>query len=170
MKSSDRHRRCQLISTKRPAKHTFPLIEQENNERINAMVTWADVHRVWNLRPTHHRRYEDESFIVRSPFRAKHHVVVQYMAAGPKCPLPPSPCGTPLPPWPDPPKDSMTGRGQGEPGRIDEQGRIDDITDATRDFALQLPWALLLVQQIAAAGKNSESLQHYGVTPLLAVR
>ncbi len=27
--------------------------------------------------------------VVRSPFRAKHHVVMQYMAAGPKCPLPP---------------------------------------------------------------------------------
>ncbi len=80
-------------------------------------------------------------FIVRSPFRAKHHVVVQYMAAGPKCPLPPPPCGAP-PPWPDPPTDpptpmdSMTGGGQ---GRIDEQGRIDNITDAARDFALQLP-------------------------------
>ena len=43
---------------------------------------------------------------------------------------------------PAPPPDSMTGGGQ---GRIDEQGRIDDITDAARDFALQLPWALLLV-------------------------
>ncbi len=35
--------------------------------------------------------------------------------------------------------DSMTGGRQGGQGRIDEQGRIDDITDATRDFALQLP-------------------------------
>ncbi len=38
--------------------------------------------------------------VVRSPFRAKHHVVVQCMAAGPKCPPAPSPvtplpCGTP---------------------------------------------------------------------------
>ncbi len=33
----------------------------------------------------------------------------------------------------------MTGGGQGGPGRIGEQGRIDDITDAARDFALQLP-------------------------------
>ena len=100
-------------------------------------------------------------FIVRSPFRANHHVVVQYMAAGPKCPPTPSPCGPP-PLWPDPPcsqtpphgqtphgqtphgqtpppKDSMTGGGQGGPGRIDEQGIIDDITDAARDFTLQLP-------------------------------
>ncbi len=37
--------------------------------------------------------------IVRSPFRAKHHVVMQYMAAGPKCPLPPAP----RPPAPRPP-------------------------------------------------------------------
>ena len=37
---------------------------------------------------------------------------------------------------PAPPPDSMTGGGQ---GRIDEQGRIDNITDAARDFALQLP-------------------------------
>ncbi len=36
-------------------------------------------------------------------------------------------------------KDSMTGGGQGGPGRIDEQGRIDNITNAARDFALQLP-------------------------------
>ncbi len=90
------------------------------------------------------------NIIVRSPFRAKHHVVVQYMARWMKClqplsplwdPLPP--VGSPLqldPPQLDPPSaDSMTGGGQGGPGRIDEQGRIDDITDAARDFALQLP-------------------------------
>ncbi len=84
---------------------------------------------------------------------------MQYMAAGPKCPLSPPP-GLPLPPGPPtarppPPtatdslqpdpthththKDSMTGGGQGGPSRIDEQGRIDNITDAARDFALQLP-------------------------------
>ncbi len=81
------------------------------------------------------------------------------MAAGPKCPLPPPPWDPlplwdpPLqldppwldhpvakpPLWPVPPKDSMTGGGQGGPGRIDEQGRIDNITDAAKDFALQLP-------------------------------
>ncbi len=72
--------------------------------------------------------------VVRSPFRARHHVVVQYMAAGPKCPLPP---GSPRPPpWTT---CSMTGGRQGEQGRIDEQGRIYDITNAARDFALQLP-------------------------------
>ncbi len=58
-------------------------------------------------------------------------------------PLQPDPCSqTPL--WPDPPPlvgrppppDSMTGGGQEGPGRIDEQGRIDDIADAARDFAL----------------------------------
>ncbi len=40
-----------------------------------------------------------ERFVVRSPFRAKHHVVMQYMAAGPKCPLapPPPPRQTPPP-------------------------------------------------------------------------
>ncbi len=37
------------------------------------------------------------------------------------------------------PVDSMTGGRQGGQGRIDEQGRIDDITDTARDFALQLP-------------------------------
>ncbi len=76
---------------------------------------------------------------MRSPYRAKHHVVVQYMAAGPKCPLPPidPPCGQT--PHMDPPVDSMTGGGQGGQGRIDEQGIINDITDAARDFALQLP-------------------------------
>ncbi len=41
--------------------------------------------------------------------------------------------------------DSLTGGGWGGLGRIDEQGRIDDITDTARNFALQLPWALLLV-------------------------
>ncbi len=58
---------------------------------------------------------------------------------------PPSPHWTPLPlpdsppPPLDLPPDSMTGGRQGGQGRIDEQGRIDDITDASRDFALQLP-------------------------------
>ena len=33
----------------------------------------------------------DQSQFVQSPFGVKHHVVVQYMAAGPKCPLPPPP-------------------------------------------------------------------------------
>ncbi len=33
----------------------------------------------------------DPGFIVRSPFWAKHHVVVQYMAGRWKCPLPPPP-------------------------------------------------------------------------------
>ncbi len=42
-------------------------------------------------------------FVVRSPFRAKHHVVVQYMARWMKCPLPPPPLD-PLPlPNPLPP-------------------------------------------------------------------
>ncbi len=39
-----------------------------------------------------------QQLVVRSPFRAKHHVVMQYMAAGPKCPLPPRP--PPLDPRP----------------------------------------------------------------------
>ena len=34
--------------------------------------------------------------------------------------------------------DSMSGGRQGGQGRIDEQGRIDNITDTARDFALQL--------------------------------
>ncbi len=60
---------------------------------------------------------------------------------------PPPPYGTPLP-LPEaepptggrtPPTDSMTGGRQGGQGRIDEQGRIDNITDAVRDFAGQLP-------------------------------
>ncbi len=82
------------------------------------------------------------------------------------CPLPlpdsPPPCqrqnpptkgGTPPyqrqdpPPWTE---CSMTGGRQGGQRRIDEQGRIDDITDAARDFALQLPWALLLVVRATA--------------------
>ncbi len=39
-----------------------------------------------------------QGIFVRSPFRAKHHVVVQYMAAGLKYPPPPSPLWDPLPP------------------------------------------------------------------------
>ncbi len=71
--------------------------------------------------------------VVRSPFRAKHHVVVQYMAAGLKCPLPPSPSPPPPdpPPLPDPPHtDSMTGGRQGGQLRIDEQGRIIGLRTA----------------------------------------
>ncbi len=77
--------------------------------------------------------------IVRSPFRAKHHVVVQFMARWMKCPLSPSPLNLLPPPHGQnplaagPPLDSMTG------GRQGGQGRIDDITDAARDLALQLP-------------------------------
>ncbi len=61
----------------------------------------------------------ETSLIVRSPFRAKHHVVVQYMARWMKCPLPPppnppsptpSPCPNPTSPQPDPP--SWTPPGQ----------------------------------------------------------
>ncbi len=84
--------------------------------------------------------------VMRSPFRAKHHMVMQYLTAGLKCPLPPpwpDPCQTPQPnpPWLDPPGQtplvdppflwtacSMTGGRLGGQGRIDEQGRIDDIT------------------------------------------
>ncbi len=54
--------------------------------------------------------------IVRSPFWAKHHVVVQCMARWMKCPLSPSP---PPPPGMDPPP--------GPPWQ-GEHGRIDDIT------------------------------------------
>ncbi len=78
---------------------------------------------------------------MRSPFRAKHHVVMQYMAAGPKCfppPMdrPPARPRQPDPPWPEPPcsqtppEVSMAGGGQGGPGRIDKQRRIDDINAA----------------------------------------
>ncbi len=76
-----------------------------------------------------------QNFLVRSPFRAKHLVIVQYMAAGPKCP-PPTPMARPSY---GRQHDWWSGRGQGGPGRIDEQGTIHDITDAARDFALQLP-------------------------------
>ncbi len=57
--------------------------------------------------------FTPQTLIVRSPLRAKHHVVVQYMAVGWKCPcpLPPNPLPLPQPPsphlspplWPDPP-------------------------------------------------------------------
>ncbi len=54
----------------------------------------------------------ESQLVVRSPFRAKHHVVVQYMARWMKypLPLPPNPPTLPLPPQLDPPPmDSMTG-------------------------------------------------------------
>ncbi len=60
---------------------------------------------------------------MRSPFRAKHHVVVQYMVRWMKCPLP-SPSPQPPPPTgPPPPPDPPAWRRQGG------QGRIDNITD-----------------------------------------
>ena len=88
----------------------------------------------------------DHALIVRSPFRAKHHVACSAVH-GKVAEMSPAPQPPPQPPTPEPPcpqtplrtphpyTDSMTGGGQ---GRIDEQGRIDDITGA-RDFALQLP-------------------------------
>ncbi len=95
--------------------------------------------------------------VVRSPFRAKHHVVVQYIAAGWKCPLPPSPT-----PHPSPPLLRLDPRGQTP---LRQHGwwktrrtrknwwtrenwwhyRRRKGLCAARDFALQLPWALLLV-------------------------
>ncbi len=74
-----------------------------------------------------------QKLIVPSPFIGRHHVVMHYMARWMDFPLP-----TPQPPCSQTPADSMTGGRQGQ-GRIDEQGRIDAITCAARDFALQLP-------------------------------
>ncbi len=92
--------------------------------------------------------------IVRSPFRAKHHVVVQYMARWMKCPLPPPP-STPLPqpqtptplPHLDPPMACMTC------GRQGGQGRIDNITGKGLCTAVALStascWRLCLVQSLS---------------------
>ncbi len=56
------------------------------------------------------------SFVVRSPFRAKHYVAVQYMARWMKCPLPPP---LPLPqlhsPLPDPPSPARPPSSTGPP-------------------------------------------------------
>ncbi len=76
------------------------------------------------LAVSEHRR----TFIVRSPFRAKHHVVVQYMTGWMKCPLPPPPppnppAGPPPPPDPTPPCWTPPPR-----RRQGGQGRIDGIT------------------------------------------
>ncbi len=99
-------------------------------------------------------------YVVWSPFGVTHHVEVQYVVRWMKCllhlppnPLPPTPLPHPNPLQLDPcsqtpPMDSMTGGRQGGQGRLDEQGRFDDITDAAMDFALQLPQALLLVVSI----------------------
>ncbi len=65
-------------------------------------LLWANVRSTWI--GTRSTRFlcprllrKDCCVIVRSPFRAKHHVVMQYMAAGPKCPLPPPRRQTPPP-------------------------------------------------------------------------
>ncbi len=59
------------------------------------------------------------ALIVRSPFRAKYHVVVQYMARWMNCPLPPSP--SPLSPLDPPPPAEKTMRTR-ENQRHDRQG------------------------------------------------
>ncbi len=69
--------------------------------------------------------------IVRSPFRVKHHVVVQYMARWMKCPLPPPPF-TPLP-LPQPPSPLL------DPPAEDKEEKEESVTLLVRDFALQLP-------------------------------
>ncbi len=62
--------------------------------------------------------------IVRSPFRAKHHVVVQYMAGWMKCPLSP-PLPTPPPdPLPDPPSPCQTP----PPHREDKEDKEESMT------------------------------------------
>ncbi len=116
---------------------------------------WAAARRIKRRLRAAQSKQTPIHLIVRSLFWAKHYVVVQYMAAGWKCPLPPAPTPLPDPPPPSqtpparggppqqtpPPKTacSMTAGRQGGQGRIDEQRRIDDIPDAARDFALQLP-------------------------------
>ncbi len=73
---------------------------------------------------------------MRSPFWAKHHVVVQYMARWLKCslgPCPlPSPTPTPNPPAPKPPCPPT-------PPMEDKEDKEESATLLARDFALQLP-------------------------------
>ncbi len=68
----------------------------------------------------------------------------------------PWPCPNPMPlplPYPSPsphqtpPQTAWLVEDKEDKEEFDEQGRIDDITDAARDFTLQLPWALLLVPE-----------------------
>ncbi len=91
------------------------------------------------------------NLFVRSPFRAKHHVVVQFMTRWLKCPLPLSP--NPPPPNPLRPPHRRQGG----------QGRIGDITGKARDFALQLPWTLLLVSVL----DSDNGFEHARAAPVL---
>ena len=79
--------------------------------------------------------------IVRSPFRAKHHVVVQYMAGWMKCPLPP-----PLNPPPPPPQTPHPQTpAAGPPPAEDKEDKEESTTLPARDkmnpLALPLPEA-----------------------------
>ncbi len=106
----------------------------KNRPRVTNVKKPSESFQIGSLAHTGPRPFSRRSWVlglVRSPFRAKHHVVVQYMAAGLKCPLPPPPSPTPSPspsPLPDlppyqtppparhPPVDSMTTGRQGGQG------------------------------------------------------
>ena len=88
---------------------------------------------------SHHTDNCAKSLQAEAPCGSAVHGSWTEMSPAPPLPLPdPSPLLEAGPPPPleaggrTPPVDSMTGGRQGGQGRIDEQGRIDDITDTTR--------------------------------------
>ncbi len=102
------------------------------------------------------------SLIVQSPFGAKHHVVVQYMAAEPKCPRPPMEPPLARPPQPNPPPHGQT-LTHGPPlppdlrGRQGGQGRIDDITGKGLRTAVALSTASCLIgSRLQTQGRGPE--------------
>ncbi len=86
-------------------------------------------------------------FVVRSPFWAKHHVVVQNMARWMKCPLPPTPTPSPTPPPTLNPPYPQTPPPYPRPPpcrRQGGQGRIGDITGKGLRTAVALSTASCL--------------------------
>ncbi len=112
------------------------------------VMTGAWVHTPLKCRKALSLKKEQWRLFVRSPFRAKHHVVVQYVARWMKCPLPSSPA----PAQPSAP---------GPPPVEDKEDKEELATLPARDFALQLPWALLLICVLLSA--SCWRLIHHGV-------
>ena len=101
---------------------------------------------------------------MRSPFRAKHHVVVQYTARWMKCPLAPPPPPTPHP-WiplpldplaPDPPALDPKPCGQHDLWKTQGgQGRIEDIATKGLRTAVALSTASCSRGEIVTEPQNS---------------
>ncbi len=100
------------------------------------------------------------TLVVRSPFRAKHHVVVQCMARWMKCPLPLPQAPSPSPNPPRPPT----------PRRQGGQGRIGDIIGKGLRTAVALSTASCFMKEPVTVELGMDFSPFVGPTPICVQR